>query len=391
MKKTRIAKMLTAAALSAAMVMTMGGMTAFAEGNGGVTVDGSKVSFNKTLTTTDTAAQIPAATFSFTVEAAPSGLLPADGTIKAGVGAPAGSVTATFAVGAQSNVTTVDIPFTMSAFTQPGVYRYLIKESSGVTGSKVGNDITNDTAVERILDVQVKKGSNGLTIDKAGMAVVTKDGIEYDLGDIAKEKSSGYNNTYDTYKLVLSKELAGDMADDNDSFSFSIEMTGPEGSVFNVALEDSGVNNASYTGYNDETTTMTLNGTPEDGMVTSTFSGIVLGDGDSITISGIPSCVSYKIVETEAKGYTASYTINGVSQTVTELEDEKVGMNETKTYDKEYTENDEKVNTVKFTNTREADDIPMTGIILNFAPYALLVAFAGVFAVLFLRKRREEF
>ena len=45
-------------------------------------------------------------------------------------------------------------------------------------------------------------------------------------------------------------------------------------------------------------------------------------------------------------------------------------------------------NIVEFTNNRDA--VTPTGIVMSFAPYILLVALAGVFAVLFLRKRRHE-
>ena len=129
---------------------------------------------------------------------------------------------------------------------------------------------------------------------------------------------------------------------------------------------------------------------------------VSLKDGGTVTISGIPSNVKYQINEVNPSyNYkTVEYVINndtttegmsdlhtwGSNDTVfgtgtgNETADPAIGIDVTKS-----------TNTVSFTNTRTTDDIPMTGIILNFAPYILLVAFAGVFAVLFLRKRREEF
>ena len=44
--------------------------------------------------------------------------------------------------------------------------------------------------------------------------------------------------------------------------------------------------------------------------------------------------------------------------------------------------------TVTFTNTRNVDT--PTGVILNIAPYILMVALAGVLAFFFLRKRHYE-
>ena len=41
------------------------------------------------------------------------------------------------------------------------------------------------------------------------------------------------------------------------------------------------------------------------------------------------------------------------------------------------------------TNARSATT--PTGIAMTFAPYIVMVAFAGVFAVMFLRKKREDF
>lgn len=60
MKRTKLFRMMTSAALTAAMVMTMGGMTAFAEE--------ATVSFTKTLDMTEaTNASVPDVTFTYTI------------------------------------------------------------------------------------------------------------------------------------------------------------------------------------------------------------------------------------------------------------------------------------------------------------------------------------
>ena len=77
-------------------------------------------------------------------------------------------------------------------------------------------------------------------------------------------------------------------------------------------------------------------------------------------------------------GYTASYSKSG--DTNSNLTASTTGVTGTI-----------KDNNVLITVTNTRNPITPTGIAMTFAPYALMVLFAGGIAVLFLRKKKEDF
>ena len=399
MKKTRIAKMLTAVALSAAMVMTMGGMTAFAAGITGddeSVVNGIK--FNKTLQKSDANATTPTVTFGFSIKGASEAQC---GTgIRQGVGTPSLVYGTSGENGvpfdkddttAEDLTKSVTINFDSVTFPEPGVYRYLIEENALPTN--IGTISNDDMA--RFLDVRVINVGEGEQKEKKIDLVVFRMAKKVDntyVVDTERAKDGTFVNTYTTYSLNLSKTVKGDMGETDRPFTFNIEFYGGQsGTEFNLVLNDTTKGNL-----REEKITLGTDGTA------NAAGAVSLKDGGTVTISGIPSNVKYQINEVNPSyNYkTVEYVINndtttegmsdlhtwGSNDTVfgtgtgNETADPAIGIDVTKS-----------TNTVSFTNTRTTDDIPMTGIILNFAPYILLVAFAGVFAVLFLRKRREEF
>lgn len=374
MKKTRIAKMLTAAALSAAMVMTMGGMTAFAAAP--TTNAVGTYTFKKTLIVPEEA-NVPDAEFSFTVTGTDEKGESDNRDIKKGVGTLTfenvefdTSDAKTPKMGddgetveyyyAQENLV-LTIP--AGTYTQPGIYRYVISESTG-TNVLVKDDITNDT--NKYMDVRVVNENGTLTIDDVKL---------FNSVDAISAKADGFTNTYNTYNLTLTKHVTGDMGETNVPFTFTVEFTGPVGTTFQLG----------GTGEFGSNNTVTLTGDTGSATGTAIFRESVLLEADeTFEVSGIPSCVTYTITEkTPGNSYKTNNVVNGNWENLTfESNVETTGRKTMGAVN----------NTVDFVNRRDSNEgIPATGIILNFAPYILLVAFAGVFAVLFLRKRREEF
>ena len=103
---------------------------------------------------------------------------------------------------------------------------------------------------------------------------------------------------------------------------------------------------------------------------------VELGKDDTVIIYGLSATDSYTITE---QGITNGKTATGytVTDTCGDNADGKVeGVGGTT--DASYT----------ITNTKEA--VTPTGIAMTVAPYILMVAVAGIFAVLFLRRRHEE-
>ena len=101
---------------------------------------------------------------------------------------------------------------------------------------------------------------------------------------------------------------------------------------------------------------------------------ITLGHDQTINIYGLSGQDKFTVVEVEANkdGYTTTYKLGGTAKTsiTNELEGDS---------DK----------AVEVENNKNATT--PTGIIMSFAPYILVLALAGVFAVMFLRKKREDF
>lgn len=365
-----ISRRLAVAMMAGAMMVSMVGMTAFAA-TGGT----SEVTFKKILTVTDSAAKVPNVTFDYAIAAGEE--IPATATtpeIKTGItnGVVIGDAefTPNMTVTAGSVSKDVSVDFSDVTFPEPGIYRYVITES--LVDADDNPDIVNDTNPTRYMDVYVVNpdaGESDYKITSVAMlekaASIQKEGDVYKYvdseGNAITAKNAGYEATYNTYALKLKKVIDGDMATMGDTFSFTIKLTeGDAGEQFDYSGQ-------TYTFLSDGTVSIT---------------GISLGNESEVTISGIPSDVKYEIVENIAKteGYTTTATINETPVTVTSSDNAQTVATQNKSAS---TDN------VIVTNTKDA--VSPTGIALTVAPYIIMVAAAAGVAVLFLRRRNNEF
>lgn len=356
-------------------MVSMLGMTVCAESAGYTpSADSVAVKFNKVLNMEEAVgASTPGVEFKYTV--APGETVAATPTtpeIKAGVGQPIID-TVTYDVGDTDLTKEAIVNFNNVTFKAPGIYRYIITETpSGNNG--IYENITDDTNTTRILDVYVQnvltdgevtgyKITNSVLTETALTPVISDDGSKVIYGKGESSKSFGYTNKYSTWSLTLDKTLAGTMADYSKDFSFKIVIKGMQpGSKVTV----------------DRTTFETEADNNGNIVITKT-----LGNGEKTEITGIPANASYEITENvETKdGYTPSIeaknsvnvvksgSINGGNNKVTgEMKNANA--------------------IVSYINTKNA--VTPTGIAMTVAPYILMVAVAGIFAVLFLRRRHEE-
>lgn len=109
---------------------------------------------------------------------------------------------------------------------------------------------------------------------------------------------------------------------------------------------------------------------------------VTLGNGDTVTIYGLGKDDNYTITQNhETKtGYETSATRN--DSEISLGEDLKLA------YGSGEDENISEAQNVVFTNTKSAST--PTGIVMNVAPYVLLVVVAAAGCFVFLRKRRED-
>lgn len=269
---------------------------------------------------------------------------------------------------------TFTIDFENVQWAGVGVYRYTLTQSND---NKAVNLDTNPT---RYLDVYVGNDDTTggykvlyyvLTTDGSLTFSSSDDGDTYDHGN----KSAGFTADYDTYTLTVKKYVTGDMGSKNDSFDFTVNFgnlpAGVEVSVGSGAAVSSNV-------------------------VTK-----ALQDGQTITIKGIPAVgsdgesVTYTVSEKFAtnKGYSTQYEVNTVSTAWNGGTDAQNANNAMSGNDTVMTAAAQNMvanndNCIEFNNSRNS--VTPTGIVMNVAPYALLVVIAAAGCFVFLRKRRED-
>lgn len=413
MKMKKLARVFTSAALVSAMVATMGGMTAFAASvteiglTKTVTTDGEtfepNTSFAFTITSNGGSDGEKVEVEEFTLSGKEYGATGDQkltvykgikGALNFGTGfSGTGSNELAFTPGEDNNDNGEDLTnsftnsgkltVTASVFKQPGIYHYTVNETEG---SYEG--IVYDKAVRHVyLYVNYAKDADGNLTDtlEVGNVVVSKevDGVEtkvggYEIDNVnLNNKGIEFTNNYgdqsgndpdpenpkpedkndSTHDITIGKTVTGNQGDKKAVFNFTVTVNGDSGEKYKVVDKDGNVQKA------------LTSGKPE------TYQ---LKHGETIKITGLTENDTYTVVETEANqnGYTTTYT---------------PGEGATRVNDEGETIQAVAKDGAQYTVTNDRDVTTPTGIVLSFAPYILLVALAGVFGVLFLRRRKEEF
>ena len=332
-------KRLGAIVMVLAMAMSVMMVSAFAVDVSGVGTN--SITINKTVTT-DGNTCAPNTTFSFSIATAAAGTY--DGNVVyAGVADGAyfatGADKIAFAPSASTSATytgSTTISTDVSKFSAPGIYHYTVTETGG---SYEGIDY--DTGA-RDLYVYVTNGANGLVVSNV---VLVKNGTKSDAwsNDYGKERDT-------THDVTITKSVTGSQGDMNKSFNFEVSVSGSAaGEMYKVVVKETASATAT-------TQYVTSGATP----VT-----ISIKHGGSIQIFGLTANDTYKVVE-------ADYSSDGYTTTNGTLEKKVTADNTQETV----------------TNAKNVT--PPTGVIMNIAPYVLMVALAGGIAFFFLRRRHAE-
>ena len=169
----------------------------------------------------------------------------------------------------------------------------------------------------------------------------------YAIQDSAQSaKLDTITNKFDAGSLKVTKKLAGDFANYNDTFKIKVVLSKPNDKIIANDIFVDG-------------TKVTPEEWKDDG--TYTFEK-ELGHDESYTITNIPVGVTYTVTEENPGQYTPSS-----DETGTIAADVEAGAT--------------------ITNTKSA--VSPTGVIMTIAPYALMVVLAGAFAVVFLSRRNR--
>ncbi|MBO7516063.1 MAG: hypothetical protein J6T47_10615 [Lachnospiraceae bacterium] len=296
--------------------------------------------------------------------------------------------------------------FDPTKFAGPGIYRYMVVESTDKQKTTLGIVAAATYSDTRYLDVYVRKTSEtdptlliyGYTLFKADAtySFSSKTGEVLNLD----KKSSGYVNisttagsfedvdVYRTQDLTVSKTTTGLLADKSNNFPVAITVTLPSAVTQTIKLDVALESNATL----DGTTTDTI-GSYVNSQATA-YNGSVENDS-KIKIKGVPYGATVVLVEQNntPDTYKVSATASVGSAAATEvLAEESVaaGTNSSSTTATVMTSN----TTIAITNKLEL--ISPTGYVARFAPYALILA-GGILLIVFGRtaisrtsKKRKE-
>ncbi|NLU36761.1 MAG: hypothetical protein GXX01_07065 [Clostridiales bacterium] len=224
-------------------------------------------------------------------------------------------------------------------FSGVGVYTYEItEENSNIAG------VTYDG--KRILKIYVFNNEDGEGYIRVPVL----------LNADEKEKSEGFENSFNTGTLTIYKEVTGNMGDKQRKFDITVTLTAPEGRKVTAPIYVGGGTNNPHTFGEDGELEIELN----------------LAHGEDITISNIPYGVTYEVTETlpedllDYKGPVIDYS------------------DENKVID----ELDEGEESDRVIVTNQKDISIETGINLDNAPYIAILAVAIGGLALFLIRRR---
>ncbi|OUP17020.1 hypothetical protein B5F29_13765 [Lachnoclostridium sp. An196] len=377
-----ISRRLAAAVMAGAMMVSMVGMTAFAQ-QGDPAESEYVYSTGDTFTITKHL-KIPAyimtpdVTFGFTITGATNVGEQTIGDIPVQAGTTGDieqTVGANFDPG--TTVPTVDrtedekatFKVNLSMYNAPGIYKYSVAEDStnpydGVTYSTEAKDL--------YVYIQNKLDQDGNYIDENNDKIPDRE-VAYVMLVNAGEnpeasayKDDSFTNKYgkdesgeDTvYDLTLTKKITGNVANLNDEFDFT------------VTINADNVNDKFVLRQQGE----------EDRIIGDNEGTVVtLGNNESITIYGLSAKDTYTIVESYGtkEGYTTTATVDEVTYNLNGglTVEEEDGINADVS--------------VVYTNDKTAST--PTGIAMTIAPYAIMVVAAAGVAFLFLRRRHSEF
>lgn len=291
--------------------------------------------FNKVVDVQDDDTYQPAETFKFTV----NGVDPTENETRKGmkVSKGTGTITAndvttdTTKNGDQTYTSAFDL--SQLEFTQPGIYKYEVKEASGTN-----KDMTYDVAT-RYLYVFVKRENGAVKVYDSELVKADDD----------TKKNDTFTNKYGVDKefkdLTIKKTVTGAMGDTQKDWNFDLTINSGSGRRTYVVRQE---------GHDDKTLT---SGEKYE---------FTLKSGESITVENLSTTDTYTVTEDEAK--QDNYETTGEVKEAKNMVAEDV--------------------TEEIINKR--DEVTPTGIMMMYGPYALMVALAGALGLFVAKKHRAE-
>ena len=266
----------------------------------------------------------------------------------------AGQETTTVGAGVGNKIASVEFSLTLpeEKYSEAGVYKYAIDEQAVNTDA----GFSDQTGSLNLYLIVTRVDTGSITDDEdfqvSGAIIEKADGTKtatwtnyYKLDDSGKSEVGS---------ISVKKEIAGAMGNKGDTFEFTTN-----------GLTD-GVT-YTYTTSDAPATEKTM---------TSTNNKVTLGHNQTMTLVGLDDGAEITVTETipANSGYATTAITNDNDEDLTNGNTLTVAKNQVKD--------------TTFTNTRNV--VSPTGLVMDIAPYVLLVVAAAVGCFVFLRKRRED-
>ena len=269
--------------------------------------------------------------------------------------------------GAESYDIPVNVP-DASEYGKVGRYHYTITETNPQVNPTQGE--TYSTTVFNV-DVYITYE----IVDNKATGNLLKEVVIYSGEEKTENittKEDTFENTYEVGTLTINKTITGNLADPD--LAFTIEVT---------LNSTNDVNSDITVTQPNEDGTATVDTKVDKGWKGEKKVTVVVKGGQSATISDIPAGVTYKVAETKA-GDNASQNITAAQQM------DNANVAEAYTVTGEVTTATAISSTgaiVTITNNK-AIEVP-TGITIDFVPYVMIIALAGI-ALVALKARKKE-
>lgn len=352
-------KKLFAGVVAAAMMLTMA-VPAFATGSAITSDDGiTSYTLNKSYQLIGEG-QAPAADFNFTIA---NTSVTGSEKYKGVTTFPTPSITPSVHYGANEATPTgtgagakdIVVDFLKDGaliYDSVGQYVYTIAETDPETGL-AGVDYDQKKVSMKVTVVNDDRTDKGLKISTISFTK-NNDKISGKV-DGNKNEEAAFINTYTANKLEVTKKVTGAAGDKNYPFSFVVTFTGPDGKTWDASKLTFAENAKSAT-YDNDAWNFTLT------------------HGESISFANLPKGVTYSVVEKYLDAAN-QITINDIKYTAR--------------YENGTGTMDATAKTATVYNATEG--FIDTGVILDNAPYILMLAVvAGGAMTLVIKKRREE-
>lgn len=263
---------------------------------------------------------------------------------------------------------TINIP----EYEAVGVYTYTFSEVDNNTAGVTYYDETMTLVVTVIQDDAGKVHVAAVHCESPVDTSYSEEGETVD-----DTKTDKFVNVYSAGELKVTKEVTGNLGDQEKQFEMTVTFTAPAGDTVRETI--------SYNDGEDHTIEANWNGTKT---VT-----IYVKHNETVTFTNIPYGVTYTVAETDytGEGYDDPVYSAKLPFTIAEVWCQKGATNIVNGVEYKYEDAlvvDSANEAVKVVNNKESE--VDTGIVLDSMPYVLILAVAAIGLVLFTTKKRFQ-